>query len=253
MTVLLDGQGADEALAGYRPFDVYAADLLRRGRLTQMLAAGRDIRSVSGTAVAPLVARALVRQLPDRYLTRLRGARAAGATHAMRHDFAAGHANAARYEPVNRDLHAHLLELITETSLPHLLRYEDRNSMAFSVEGRVPFLDYRLVEFSLREAFRWCIHEGWSKWVLRDAMRGLVPEQILWRRDKVGFETPERQWQAEWLRAQGDELFGANARSGAYLDLGAVRRRVTDWLANGGDDRLIWRWINLELWLRSFA
>jgi asparagine synthase (glutamine-hydrolysing) len=253
VTVLLDGQGADEALAGYRPFDVYTAHLLRRGRLVTMMLAGRDIRRVSGAAVGPLVARALVRQLPDRWLSRLRGARTSGATQAMRPDFAANHATAPRYEPVNRDLHQHLLELIRETSLPHLLRYEDRNSMAFGVEGRVPFLDYRLVELSLREAFRWCIHEGWSKWVLREAMRGIVPDRIIWRRDKVGFETPERQWQADFLRAQGMTLFGAGARSGSYLDLAAVRQRITHWLQGGGDDRLIWRWLNLELWLRNSA
>lgn len=253
VTVLLDGQGADEALAGYRPFDIFTADLIRRGRLPGAVAEGMAIRRVTGTAVAPLLARALVRQLPSAALARLRRRRAAGATRVMRADFAAAHRATPRYAPVDRDLHAHLRELIRETSLPHLLRYEDRNSMAFSVEGRVPFLDYRLVEYSLREAFSLCVHEGWSKWVLREAMRGMVPDEVLWRRDKVGFETPERAWVSEWIRSEGAAYLGDDAHAARYLDMAEVRRQLAEFSAGRGDVRQVWRWINLELWLRAFA
>jgi asparagine synthase (glutamine-hydrolysing) len=253
VTVLLDGQGADEALAGYRPFDIFTADLLRRGRVGGALAAGREIRRTAGVATAPLLARALVRQLPERYLAGLRRGRAAVASSALRPEFREEFRSRRRYAPVNRHLHEHLRELLLETSLPHLLRYEDRNSMAFSVEGRVPFLDYRLVEYSLREAFRWCIHDGWTKWVLREAMRDTVPEEIVWRRDKVGFETPERSWLTAWLDRAGEEQLGPGARSAAYLDAEEVRRYLKSWREGAGDDRRVWRWINLELWLRAYA
>jgi asparagine synthase (glutamine-hydrolysing) len=253
VTVLLDGQGADEMLAGYRPFDVFTADLIRRGELARALGAGLAIRQITGMAATPLLARALVRQLPNTYLAEVRRRRALRATHVMRSEFAAAHRAVPRYAPVARHMHAYLRGLIQETSLPHLLRYEDRNTMAFSVEGRVPFLDYRLVEYSLKQAFRLCIHEGWTKWVLREAMRGQVPDPILWRRDKVGFETPEREWIGAWLAAAGAEYFGPDARSAPYLDGSRVRRKLAGFHSGAVDLRQAWRWINLEAWLRAFG
>jgi asparagine synthetase B (glutamine-hydrolysing) len=72
-------------------------------------------------------------------------------------------------------------------SLPHLLHYEDRNSMAFSLESRTPFTDYRLVDylFSIPACYKY--HNGWAKWLLRLAMKDLLPDEILWRKDKIGF------------------------------------------------------------------
>jgi asparagine synthase (glutamine-hydrolysing) len=83
---------------------------------------------------------------------------------------------------------------ISSVQLPHLLRYEDRNSMRHSIETRLPFLDYRLVELSISLPVQYKIHDGWTKYVLRRAMDGTLPESIAWRRDKMGFEAPERTW-----------------------------------------------------------
>jgi asparagine synthase (glutamine-hydrolysing) len=143
-----------------------------------------------------------------------------------------------------------LRELLTETSLPHLLRYEDRNAMAFSVEGRVPFVDYRLVEFALTEGLPWCVHRGWTKWVLREAMRDVVPPAIVWRRDKVGFETPESEW-IQALLTQHREVFNSGAKSGAYVDLEHASARSEQWLRENGDTGPLWRLLNLELWLQG--
>src|SRR5205823_586827 len=83
---------------------------------------------------------------------------------------------------------------LSRTRLPALLRYEDRLSMAFSIESRVPFLDHRLVElaFALPDAAK--RHAGWSKYGLRRALDGLLPHGIVWRRDKKGFPTPVGNW-----------------------------------------------------------
>ncbi|MBK7410533.1 MAG: hypothetical protein IPJ40_22215 [Saprospirales bacterium] len=81
-----------------------------------------------------------------------------------------------------------------EYKLEHLLKWEDRNSMWFSIEARVPFLDYRLVERTLLLPDNLIIQKGMTKHVLREAMKGTLPEQIRMRRDKVGFETPEAEW-----------------------------------------------------------
>src|SRR6185437_4774710 len=84
-------------------------------------------------------------------------------------------------------------------SLPELLRYEDRSSMAFSIESRVPFLDHPLVEFVLSLLTAYKIHAGWSKFVERRAGDDLVPSEIVWRRDKLGFATPQQTWKLALL------------------------------------------------------
>jgi asparagine synthase (glutamine-hydrolysing) len=83
---------------------------------------------------------------------------------------------------------------INHTQLPHLLRYEDRNSMAHSVESRLPFLDYRSVETALSLPDEYKIDKGWTKNLLRKAMKSLLPEEVIWRRDKLGFNAPEEEW-----------------------------------------------------------
>jgi len=77
------------------------------------------------------------------------------------------------------------------------LRYEDRNSMAFSIESRVPFLDHRFVEFVLSLPDEWKFRNGWSKYVQRRALEGLLPHEVVWRKDKLGFVTPQNEWQQE--------------------------------------------------------
>jgi asparagine synthetase B (glutamine-hydrolysing) len=96
-----------------------------------------------------------------------------------------------------------LFHYLSTYSLPHLLKYEDRNSMAHSIEARVPFTDFRLVDyvFSIPAAYK--IHRGWTKWLLRLAVKDLLPSEIVWRRDKLGFAAPawisrEEVWQT-WL------------------------------------------------------
>ena len=83
---------------------------------------------------------------------------------------------------------------ISTLQLPHLLRYEDRNSMRHSVETRLPFLDYRLVEFCVSIAVDSKIRQGWSKYILRESMDDILPKSIAWRKDKMGFEAPTRTW-----------------------------------------------------------
>ena len=98
--------------------------------------------------------------------------------------------------PRSRDLlRQQLHRTLVETSLPMLLRYEDRNSMAHSIESRVPFLIPGLADFLLRLPEEYLIGpDGTSKRIFRDAMRGFVPDAILDRKDKIGFATPEQRW-----------------------------------------------------------
>jgi asparagine synthase (glutamine-hydrolysing) len=257
VTVLLDGQGADEVLGGYRPFAVWMSEMLRAGRLLAALRATREVRSVTGAHPAPLLGRALAAQLPASALRRRRDQRLGQAISAARLRPALGHrlqtARGHERAPYadQRNLHDHLSRLLLEDSLPNLLRYEDRNSMAFSIEARVPFLDYRLVEYAFTDAAPLRIHQGWTKWVQRAAVADLLPAEVVWRRDKVGFETPERQWLAAG-QSRILDLLNADSTGSEYLDLPAIRRAVPALLETAAGATQVWRWVNLVLWLRRF-
>jgi len=149
-----------------------------------------------------------------------------------------------------RSLSGHLARQLTSQSLPDLLRYEDRNSMAFGIEARVPFLDDRLVDFCFRDAAPYRIHSGWTKWILRQAMSDILPAEIAWRTDKVGFETPERVWVRHVLEhtpalSPGDEAcryLDPSFRSTSHHpapSLDAIRRA--------------WRRINIRTWLEVWS
>jgi asparagine synthase (glutamine-hydrolysing) len=84
-----------------------------------------------------------------------------------------------------------------------LLHWEDRDSMAHSIEARVPFLDHRVVELVLGLPDEFKLSQGLTKRVLRDAMRGVLPESVRMRTDKLGFVTPEEQW----VRRDAPEAF----------------------------------------------
>jgi asparagine synthase (glutamine-hydrolysing) len=146
-------------------------------------------------------------------------------------------------------LHAELRAGIVTTSLPALLRYEDRNSMAFSVEARTPFLDYRLVEAAQALPAGELIRDGWTKAPLREAMAGLVPDAVRWRRDKLGFATPEARWLREIAPAVREWL-GPASRLRERLDPPTLRA----WLAASDEDLSrrpgLWRLVSAELWLR---
>ncbi|MFA4860786.1 asparagine synthase (glutamine-hydrolyzing) [Methanoregula sp.] len=144
-------------------------------------------------------------------------------------------------------------ELIS-TNLPALLHYEDRNSMAFSIESRVPYLDVRFVEYAASLPQNQKIRKGVTKIALRNAIRGIVPESIRCRMDKMGFVTPEEVWMREDLRPfvlavlSSDEFAGRNLWNAgeviknylAFLDKKAVYSPE------------IWRIVCTELWLRKF-
>jgi asparagine synthase (glutamine-hydrolysing) len=148
-----------------------------------------------------------------------------------------------------------LLSQSFRSSLPTLLRYADRNSMAHSIEVRLPFLDRRVAEFALSLEPGILYRDGYRKQVLRDAVRGSVPAEVLSRRDKVGYETPEAEWfgSAEG-RARIAEILldgGGRAAAGGLLDRSEIKRD----LAAGAwrDVGAVWRAVNAELWLRGHA
>ncbi len=142
-----------------------------------------------------------------------------------------------------------------EYKLEHLLKWEDRNSMRFSLEARVPFLDYRLVEKSLATAANQKIRNGTAKFILRDAMKDILPEKILKRNDKVGFGTPQNNWfrKPEWQKIINGVLSSKSFSARNIVDVNAAKELYSKHLK--GDINVakdIWKWIHLELWFREY-
>lgn len=196
--VMLDGQGADETLCGYRGFfGAYLAGLVRAGRLLAWVSESRALGREIGFSWLRLFGYTAAYLAPGilSYIGRLDRRE-----YADRNWMHPQQANAFSQDPVlarggrAASVRTMSLSQIMATNLPMLLHWEDRNSMAFSVEARVPFLDYRVVELSLGLPDVEKLGRGISKGVLRRAMRGIVPDVVLDRRDKLGFVTAEPLW-----------------------------------------------------------
>ena len=148
----------------------------------------------------------------------------------------------------NRRLTAELAYASTRRGLPALLRHGDRNSMRFSVESRVPFLTTDMADFVFSLPERYLISElGETKSVFRAAMRGIVPDVVLDRRDKIGFATPEIQWLSslsgtvrEWIGNAADIEFIKPVQLVREFDRMLTGQASFTWQA--------WRWINFCRW-----
>jgi len=252
VTVLLDGQGGDETLAGYHLyFGPYFRDLFLRLRWTALMKVLHKYVREHGLAYLPIIAFTFLPQ-SLRHPIRKHIRPLAIAPELEQ----AGQSDARLFLPHNfkSALQAALYETLTCTVLPALLRYADRNSMAFSREVRLPFLDHRLVEFLFAIPNDQKLRGTTTKFVLRNAIQGLVPEGIRLRTDKLGFEPPEVGWMRGPLRTWIDEiLHSSRFCQRGWLDPKVVERVWRGFLA--GRDKLrslIWRWISLEIWARVF-
>ena len=254
--VMLDGQGADELLAGYSTYRLTRiASLLRCGQWDQAVRLAHSGRvSIAGWKV---LVRAFGRSAPlsvQRFLRRVLRREAMPAWLNAAWFRERGVKPASALEPDGQDLlKQELYRTLTETSLPHLLHYEDRNSMAFSIESRVPFLNPKLVQFlfSLPESYI-IAPNGTTKAIFRRAMRGIVPDTVLDRQDKLGFATPEQNWlliMKPWV----DEVL-TSGEAAKVLRTNTVQR---EWqgIMRGAKavDCPVWRWMNLTLWIRQFS
>ena len=144
-----------------------------------------------------------------------------------------------------------LYQLTFLNNLQSLLKYEDRNSMAFSVEARVPYLDHRLVEFIFQLPSTVKVQGGFTKRVMREAMAGILPEKIRWRAGKLGFATPEQTWEQDVLQPLIEQAVH-DEKLQPYL---RPEQALTYWKAirqTNRQDSTPWRWVNLALWLKVY-
>ncbi|MDJ0737021.1 MAG: asparagine synthase (glutamine-hydrolyzing) [Nostocaceae cyanobacterium] len=258
--VMLDGQGADELLAGYRPYmAARLASLVRQGKWGEGRKFLQQAGKLPGTSYKSLLMQAGRLLLPPSLQLPLRQLIKKDvmpmwlnaqwfARHGVGMYSLSGKSSGAEI------LREQLYYACTQTSLPMLLRYEDRNSMAHSIESRVPFLTPALVNFvfSLPEEFI-LAGDGTSKAIFRQAMRGIVPDPILNRKDKIGFATPEQSWLTT-LRPWVDEVLESEiATQIPALNLEVIKAEFQAVVQGCSPfDFRIWRWVNLIRWAENF-
>jgi asparagine synthase (glutamine-hydrolysing) len=271
VTVVLTGEGSDELLAGYG----------RYPRIMWNWRAGRIYDTAVPGHLRSAIAEHLVPRLPPR-LARLAGRSFLGADRspesmvfdsfasvrlceqrallspAFRDAVTPMRAYGASLEyfrrpPASATLLDRLLYADMKTYLVELLMKQDQMSMAASIESRVPFLDHRLVEFAAGLPDAWKLSGLTTKRVLREAMKGVLPQSIL-DRPKMGFPVPLGEWlRGGWNSVAADVLLDRRSRERGIIDPAAVGRLLRDHASGraSGADRL-WSLLNLELWFRTF-
>jgi asparagine synthase (glutamine-hydrolysing) len=244
ITVMLHGGGADETLAGYFSyFPIYWRALCRTGRTREARAEIEAYCRTHGGDAAALY-RDTIRRAYRSRLWHLPGYGRLAALrrrHALRKTtwFTGEIRDAAKFDhggPANQSLDASLRKSVERTPLPYYLRVDDRNSMASSVELRSPFLDYRLVSLAFQLPTDWKLRGPSNKYVLREAMRGRIPELVRARPDKMGFPVPVRQWVSGPLyeRLQ-DMLASRELHERGFYRVDAIRRDLERHKAGEGN------------------
>lgn len=242
ITVILSGQGGDEVLGGYRKYFLfYLKELLKRGR----------VKTALQEAAASLLRHTVLWQLSfaeaKRYIPYYRGWRDP-VSRVLRKE--------PKLEPLweSKSLAQRQQADVERYSVPALTHYEDRNAMRHSMEVRLPFLDYRLVDFALRMPDPMRIKDGWTKLALRKTMPEL-PHEIAWRRDKQGWLNPAEQWLREDLRERIFHVFQHSwlARAG-LADQQALLELYQAFLGRSRQvmETDISRFLIAELWMRKF-
>lgn len=266
VTVLLDGQGGDELLGGYHHyFREYLSELAKERRaqglsLDEVMSQAAVISEVTGHDHSGLGERAIRRAKRPAFL-KMFGRERPGKVKTPALLNRALVSSLSRSDATRMDidrlfsngLSQKLYDDLTRFSIPALLRYEDRSSMAFSLEARVPFLDYRLVEFCFALPAQFKIAPPLTKLVLRKAMNGRLPGSIVQRMDKLGYPTPLANWFRQGLREWVEDLFASSSFKGCeILDSSACAAVWADHLS--GTDRSwdMWRILHTYRWSELF-
>ncbi|MEI6887558.1 MAG: asparagine synthase (glutamine-hydrolyzing) [bacterium] len=240
--VMLSGNGGDELLAGYLPyFKSYATSAINQNEYIPL-------------------ARELVKSfgIYGKYLGDLVLSKLSSKTNLLSmNDFLLEERKKYKYNyKASDNLNERLFNDVTQYSTPNLLRYEDKNSMAFSIESRVPFLDSDLVEYIFNLPIDQKIKNGYTRYVYRNAMKGHMPELNRLRKSKIGFTNPEQ----AWMRDKGEiilSIFESDIfKSRGIYDTKAVNTMFKKWTINPdniqGDGLIFWRILVTELWMRNY-
>ena len=245
--VTLNGQGGDEILSGY--WQCYFAHMKSEASRRRVFPLAFDLLG----AAAPGGNRELLRQFPGmarRYFSRMNPDRMLAVRGRVNGDNRASHV-------LGLDPQARRVYEIRELTLPRLLKWDDRNFMAFSVEGRYPMLDHPLIELCLSFEPAVLYDRGWAKNPLRAGLADRLPPEIARRKDKIGFETPQDRWLIAGLKATVEAMLAERGSPvWAYVEHGEGQRlahRVWDAEARDREAmQALFRVLNVDRWLRVF-
>lgn len=253
--VMLDGQGADEQLAGYHGFfgnrfyDLFCS-LRWKTLYDEMKISGKNHASLRSFLLL------LNKLVPNPIRQPLRKWFGKSSTRPNWLNFDLLNVNDRDPAGIvkNKTVEQQSRLQLLQTSLPMLLHYEDRDSMAHSIESRTPFLDYRLVEFNLGLHSDLKIANGWTKQVLRQSMKGILPEEIRLRKDKLGFVTAEE----VWLKKENPEFFLQEIDQAIASAQGILQPSLKDDVQEMISGKrafsyLPWRVISFGHWLQKFS
>jgi len=239
--VVLDGQGGDEIFAGYIPyFGIYFKNLWKEKKYFRLM---KEFLS-SLDLTLPFVLRFLSQKKIE-----------SGIKQMLNEEFVKNFEQKVKPKWGANNFADFLYLEMTKNSLPRLLRYEDRNSSAFSVEARVPFLDHRIVEFVFSLPLSARIKNGWTKYILRKAVKCTIPEKIRKRRGKIGFAVPEKRWLIE-LKDEIMRIFNSKEfKSRKYFNQDEIVKKFKEFCEGKLSDeyvKVFWRILILEFWFRIF-
>jgi asparagine synthase (glutamine-hydrolysing) len=250
--VVLDGQGSDEYLGGYmHTFYRIIADQIKSMHYGKAISLTRNINRQNGAPLSALPAHfgksILSRVLSEQQLYSLEYRK----YFPFISNLPANNIPFNLKEQKGNKTDNFLYHLMTTTSLPSLLHYEDRNSMAFSIESRVPFLDHRLVEYAFSLATEDKVHETETKYILRKSLSGILPKAIEERKDKKGFVTPG---ESKWLRGPLKHLMDDDFKALSFLDTQKITKLVNNYKQGSNQyTTLNWRIAVLNYWVKNFT
>jgi asparagine synthase (glutamine-hydrolysing) len=249
LKVLLDGQGADETLGGYSIFaGIHMLGLFRKFQIGKALKEAKYLKTNRSINIWKETGRAAFQFLPQ-FLQEPVQQRERLGSKFLKDNFLV-EIRKDRRVASGRTYYEMSLQSV-KYGMQDLLRYEDRNSMAFSIESRVPFLDHRLVEFTLALPESEKIAEGWTKLILRKTIDKKLPQEVVWRKDKKGFVTPQRKWMEE-LKPQLTE-FLHTARIPSIVNKDAVVTALNRSELNAAEVSEFWKMISLIKWFEKFS
>lgn len=251
ITVMLDGQGSDEILAGYMQF--YGALLTGKLSRSEYISFLQEVKNIK--ALHNFSNKDIFKFMMNVFLTGDLYNKAVNAGGKLGDKWLDGNHHLSKnlaWKKKNLSLSTESIEQLFCSKLPVLLHNEDRNAMAFSIESRVPFLDYRIVEFALSLPEEFKINKGRTKYILREAMQGILPEAIINRYDKMAFVTPEEIWVKE-----NPDFFLSEIQETLKLTNGFIKADTIQYFKKviSGQkkfDFTLFRFISFGRWLKLF-
>ncbi|MFT6715983.1 MAG: asparagine synthase (glutamine-hydrolyzing) [Saprospiraceae bacterium] len=248
--VILSGQGADDYLGGYmHSYYRFYADAIIGGKLGSLVHELRKQVAYQGLSNKQLMS-VLLKSAGSVFFKEKRLLNLE-CKYSKIFPFLNSDVNMPQIDQRSNRFNDFHQSLLSYSSLPSLLHTEDRNSMAFSIESRVPFLDHRLVELSFALNNSQKIRSGYTKWPLRESMKGVLPEVVKHRKDKIGFVTPG---ESKWLRKDLNYLLDFDGGLIPGCDKAKLSESVKQF--KNGDNtnsKIIWRMANLNYWIKNFA